>query len=133
MKLLNRFYLFDNSQNKTLELHLFHVSLDFVHVLSVIDLNDLKLLWVNLILGEYLLFCTPDYCYLCCTYLYSKNSIYFVSRFLHLNDVDHESFPPKAVIKGPQTKENKKNMTCTTMTWCFSSCSLTRIWFLFCS
>ena len=60
----------ENSHNKTLELHLFHVSLDFVHVLSVIYLNDLKLLWVNLILGEYLLFCTPDYCYLCCTYLY---------------------------------------------------------------
>ena len=34
--------------------------------------------------------------------------MYFVGRFLHLNDVDHESFPPKAVIKGPQIKENKK-------------------------
>ena len=49
-------------------MHLFHVSLDFVHVLSVINLDDLKLLWVNLILGEYLLFCTPDYCYFCCTF-----------------------------------------------------------------
>ena len=79
----------ENSQNETLELHLFHVSLDFVHVLSVIDLNDLKLLWVDLILGKYLLFCTPDYCYFCCTYLYSisKNSMYFVGRFLHLPQI----------------------------------------------
>ena len=100
----------ENSQNETLELHLFHVSLDFVHVLSVIDLNDLKLLWVDLILGKYLLFCTPDYCYFCCTYLYSisKNSMYFVGRFLHLNDVDHDTFPPKAVKKVPQIKENRK-------------------------
>ena len=34
--------------------------------------------------------------------------MYFVGRFFHLSDVDHESFPPKAVKKGPQIKENRR-------------------------
>ena len=66
--------------------------------------------------------------------IHSKNSMYFVGRFLHLNDVDHESFPPKAVKKGPQIKENRQK-TWHVPRWlgAFLAIPLTQIWFFFCS